>query len=134
MNDLREHPRFYNTATTNCTTMVLINNRVNGPVSLLNWKILLSGYLPQLVYEHGRLDQSMPFPNLRRASRVNDAAKAAGSDAPAFSARIRRLASTSALTRLPSRLQRVHDSARRRRRWRSSACRGRSTISTRRRC
>ena len=29
--------------------MVLVNNRVNGAVSLLNWKILLSGYLPQAV-------------------------------------------------------------------------------------
>ena len=89
MNELREHPQFYNTATTNCTTMVLINNRVNGPISLLNWKILLSGYLPQLVYERGRLDQSLPFPELRWRSQVNDAAKAAGIDAADFSARIR---------------------------------------------
>ena len=89
MNELRDRPQFYNTATTNCTTMVLINNRVNGPVSLLNWKILLSGYLPQLVYERGRLDQTLPFAELKRRSRVNDAARAAGLDAPDFSLRIR---------------------------------------------
>jgi hypothetical protein len=89
MNELREHPRFYNTATTNCTTVVLVNSRVNGPVSLLNWKILLSGYLPQLAYERGRLDRSMAFAELRRRSRVNDAAVQAGLDAPDFSARIR---------------------------------------------
>ena len=70
--------QFYNTATTNCTTMVLINNRVNGAVSLLNWKILLSGYLPQLVYERGGLDQTYPIAELRQRSRVNDAARAAG--------------------------------------------------------
>jgi hypothetical protein len=90
MNELRERPRFYNTATTNCTTVAVINNRVNGPVSLLNWRILLSGYLPQLVYERGRLDRSMPFGELRRRSRVNAAALAAGLDAPDFSARIRK--------------------------------------------
>ena len=89
MNALRDQPQFYNTATTNCTTMVLINNRVNGPVSLLNWKILLSGYLPQLVHERGRLDPSLPFSELRQRSRVNEAAQAAGIDAPDFSARIR---------------------------------------------
>jgi hypothetical protein len=89
MNELREQPQFYNTASTNCTTMVLINNRVNGAVSLLNWKILLSGYLPQLVHERGRLDQSLPFAELRGRSRVNDAARAAGIDAPDFSTRIR---------------------------------------------
>lgn len=89
MNSLRDQAEFYNTATTNCTTMVLINNRVNGPVSLLNWKVLLSGYLPQLVYERGRLDGDLPFAELRRHSRINDAARAAGLDAPDFSARIR---------------------------------------------
>jgi hypothetical protein len=89
MNELRERPRFYNTATTNCTTVVLVNNRVNGPVSLLNWKVPLSGYLPQLAYERGRLDRSMPFAELRRRSRVNEAAVRAGLGAPDFSARIR---------------------------------------------
>ena len=69
--------------------MVMVNNRVNGPVSLLNWKILLSGYLPQLAYDRGRLDQSMPFTELRRRSRVNAAAVNVGLDAPDFSARIR---------------------------------------------
>jgi hypothetical protein len=59
-------------------------------VSLLNWKILFSGYLPQLVHERGRLDQSLPFAELRRRSRVNEAALAAGLEAPDFSTRIRR--------------------------------------------
>jgi hypothetical protein len=89
MTELSARPQFYHTATTNCTTMVLINNRVNGPVSLLNWKILLSGHLPRLVHERGRLDQSLAFDELRRLSRVNDAARAAGLDAPDFSTRIR---------------------------------------------
>jgi hypothetical protein len=89
MTELSARPQFYHTATTNCTTMVLINNRVNGPVSLLNWKILLSGHLPRLVHERGRLDQSLAFDELRGRSRVNDAARAAGLDAPDFSTRIR---------------------------------------------
>ena len=89
MNELRTEPEFYNTATTNCTTMVVINHRVNGPVSLLNWKILLSGHHPQLIYDRGGLDQTYPYPELRQRSRVNDAARAAGIEAPDFSAKIR---------------------------------------------
>ena len=89
MNQLRENPQFYNTATTNCTTMVLINNRVNGPISLLNWKILLSGYLPQLAYERGRLDQSLPFPELRGARRSTTPQRRLVSMRADFSARIR---------------------------------------------
>ena len=80
MNELREQPEFYNTATTNCTTMVLINNRVNGAVSLLNWKILLSGYMPQLVYERGGLDQTCPSRSCAGVRAINDAARAAGID------------------------------------------------------
>lgn len=89
MNELHGHAQFYNTATTNCTTTILVNARVNGPVSLANWKVLLSGYLPQLAHERGRLDQTMPFLELRRRSQVNAAALRAGLDAPDFSARIR---------------------------------------------
>lgn len=89
MNELRAHPAFYNTATTNCTTMALVNTRVNGDVSLWNWKILLSGYLPELAWERGRLDRELPFAELRRRSHINAAARAAGIDAADFSARIR---------------------------------------------
>ena len=112
MNELREQPGFYNTATTNCTTMVLINNRVNGAVSLLNWKILLSGYLPQLAYERGRLDQTYPVPELRRRSRINDAARAAGIEPPTSRHQIRDRASRFLrASRLPSLPPRVHEKA-----------------------
>ena len=53
-----------------------------------SWKILLSGYTPEYVYETGRLDQSLPFEELRRRSHVNAAAQAAD-QAPDFSQRIR---------------------------------------------
>ncbi len=89
MNELRDHPAFYNTATTNCTTMALVNTRVNGELSLWNWRILLSGYLPELAWERGRLDRALPFAELRRRSHVNEAARAAGIEAADFSARIR---------------------------------------------
>ena len=85
INELHEQPAFYNTATSNCTTQALVNNRVNSDVSLLSWKILLSGYMPELVYERGGLDSSLPFEELHRRSRINDAARAAGLAAPDFS-------------------------------------------------
>jgi len=88
MNELREHPRFYNTLTTNCTTGVLLHTRVNQGSVPWSWKILLSGYVPAYAYERGRLDTSLPFPELERLARVNERARAAGKD-PAFSQRIR---------------------------------------------
>jgi hypothetical protein len=88
MNELRAHPRFYNTLITNCTTGVLLHSRVNPQSPPLSWKLLLSGYLPDYVYDLGRLDQTRPFSELERISRVNERAHAAGED-PAFSRRIR---------------------------------------------
>jgi Domain of unknown function (DUF4105) len=88
LDDLREHPEFYNTLTTNCTTAILTNTRVNPESLPFNWKVLLSGYTPQYVYESGRLDRSLPFEELKRRSLVNAAGKAAD-QAPDFSRRIR---------------------------------------------
>jgi hypothetical protein len=88
MNALRARPEFYNTLTTNCTTAILMNTRVNPESLPFSWKVLLSGYTPAYVYESGRMDQSLPFEELRRRSLVNVAAQAAD-QAPDFSRRIR---------------------------------------------
>jgi hypothetical protein len=88
MNALREQPEFYNTLTTNCTTAILMNTRVNPGSLPFSWKVLLSGYTPAYVYEAGRMDQSLPFEELKRRSLVNAAAQAAD-QAPDFSRRIR---------------------------------------------
>ena len=88
LNELKDHPAFYNTATTNCTTAVLVHTRVNPGSHPFNWKVLLSGYAPQYAYELGRLDTSLPFDELRRRSRIDDRAQAADQD-PDFSRRIR---------------------------------------------
>ncbi len=88
INALREHPRFYNTLTTNCTTMILAHAAVNPGHIPYSWKVLLSGYAPEYAYEQGRLDQSLPFGELRERANINAAARAADS-APDFSRRIR---------------------------------------------
>jgi hypothetical protein len=88
MNALRERPEFYNTLTTNCTTAILMNTRVNPESLPLSWKVLMSGYTPAYVYESGRMDRSLPFEELQRRSLVNAAAQAAD-QAPDFSRRIR---------------------------------------------
>ncbi len=88
INRLREHPRFYNTLTTNCTTMILAHAAVNPGHLPLSWKVLLSGYAAEYAYDQGRLDRSLSFEELRRRSHVNAAAQAADK-APDFSRRIR---------------------------------------------
>jgi hypothetical protein len=88
VNELKEHPGFYNTLTTNCTTNVLMHTRVNPGSHRYSWKILLSGYAPLYAYEQGRLDTSLPFAELKRRSHINAAAHAADQAAD-FSQQIR---------------------------------------------
>jgi hypothetical protein len=88
INGMRERPRFYNTLTTNCTTSILMHTRMNPESPPMSWKILLSGYVPEYLYNMGRLDTTRPFAELERLSLVNARAHKADRD-PEFSRRIR---------------------------------------------
>ena len=88
INALNSQPEFYNTLTTNCTTNIWMHSLVNPQHLPLSWKILASGYVPEYLYETGRLDTSVPFPELSRRAHVNARAQAADKAAD-FSRRIR---------------------------------------------
>src|SRR5215471_10634464 len=91
LNALRTQPEFYNTLTTNCTTNIWVNDHVNPGRVPMSWKIVVSGYVPEYLYEQGRLeDRGLPFPELQRRARVNTRAMAADAAAD-FSRRIRDL-------------------------------------------
>jgi hypothetical protein len=89
-NDLADHPRWYNTLTTNCTTVVFFIARAVAPDMRFDWRVLASGFLPDFAYDHGALDTSLPFPELREKSKIAQRALAADSaPAGAFSQAIR---------------------------------------------
>ena len=88
INSLASQPEFYNTLATNCTGNIWLHSKVNPGSVPYSWKILLSGYVPEYLYEQGKLDTSLPFPELQRRSLVNAAAQAADQAAD-FSSRIR---------------------------------------------
>jgi Domain of unknown function (DUF4105) len=88
INELKERPAFYNTLTTNCTTDVWSLARALSDQVQLDWRVLLSGYFPAYAYDLGSLDTSMPFPELKERSLINEKAHAADQD-PAFSSRLR---------------------------------------------
>jgi hypothetical protein len=88
-NGLVHAPRFYNTITANCTTLVY--HMVKRIVSHLplDYSLLLTGYLPEYVYRIGGLDSNYSFEELRARGRITERAKAAdGSES--FSTDIRR--------------------------------------------
>jgi len=88
MNELHAHPRWYNALTANCTTSIRSQRSI---VARSPWdlRILLNGRIDEMFYERGTLvTEGLSFPELRRRSHINAAAKAADQD-PEFSRRIR---------------------------------------------
>jgi hypothetical protein len=87
VNELHEHPRWYNAITNNCTTAIR-QQRAASDRAPWDWRMLANGLGDGLLYEKGAIDRSMPFAELKRISRINPRAQAAG-DAEDFSRRIR---------------------------------------------
>ncbi|HSF11184.1 MAG TPA: DUF4105 domain-containing protein [Nitrospirales bacterium] len=88
INELRERPKFYNTLTANCTNVIWMHTRLNPGHVSFSWKILLSGYTPEYLYEQGKVNTDLPFEELQTRSRLNERAVQAD-QATDFSRRIR---------------------------------------------
>lgn len=89
MNELVDHPQFYNALTDNCTTSIRRHvKHINPGAPPFDWRLIANGYGDELLYERGNVDTRMSFLELRARSRINARAKAADQD-PFFSLRIR---------------------------------------------
>jgi Domain of unknown function (DUF4105) len=87
-NALARAPRFYNTITANCTTLVYhMMKRIVGYLPL-DYRLLLPGYLPEYVYRVDGLDQRYSLQALRTLGHITDRAKKADRS-ESFSADIR---------------------------------------------
>ncbi len=88
-NELVSKPRFYNTLSVNCTTLVY--HMMKHVVGYLPWdyRLLLSGYLPEYFYRVGALDRRYTLQQLRTFGRITERAKRSGRSEE-FSADIRR--------------------------------------------
>lgn len=76
-NRLVDHPAFYNTVTSNCTTIAYGMARRIDPGLPHDARLLLTGYLPSYLYEIGALDNTVPLDVLRTRGRITDRARAA---------------------------------------------------------
>jgi hypothetical protein len=65
-----------------------MHTRLNPGHLPFSWKILLSGYTPEHIYEHKKMNTELPFEELQRRSHINERAVQAD-HAPDFSSRIR---------------------------------------------
>jgi hypothetical protein len=77
-NRLATVPEFYNSLTTNCATSVVKMMRAVGDRVLLDWQLIVDGYLPEYVYQHGALDSRLPLVQLQALSHIDKRAREAG--------------------------------------------------------
>ena len=89
VNQIHEHPEFYNTLTNNCTSNVVdhVNHIVPRAVPH-GIKTILPGYADEVAYSLGLIDNAISLEDARRRFRVNDQARRFVT-APDFSRRIR---------------------------------------------
>ncbi|MES2570953.1 MAG: DUF4105 domain-containing protein [Verrucomicrobiota bacterium] len=88
LNDLHAHPRWYNAATTNCTTSIR-SQSVTVQRAPWDWRILLNGKGDELLFERGALrTNGLSFAELKARSLINHRARAVD-NAPDFSRLIR---------------------------------------------
>lgn len=86
-NFLHDHPKWYNAATSNCTTEIFTLKSMS--ILPRNWTILLNGKGPAEQYREGNLaGDGLPFDELMKRAYINPAAKTADKD-PDFSTKIR---------------------------------------------
>jgi hypothetical protein len=76
-NKVAAEPVYYNTLTDNCTTEVWLLTETLGKGRPDDWRILVSGYLPDFLYDLDILDTSRPLAALRDKSHILPAARAA---------------------------------------------------------
>lgn len=87
-NALAQKPKFYNTLTTNCTTVVFQLVRMLDPGLPLDYRILLSGLLPGYIFDHQGYRTGLSFEDFRARASISRLGLAAG-DGDDFSAAIR---------------------------------------------
>jgi hypothetical protein len=80
INALRDHPRWYNEVTTNCTTSIRTQRSVKLRAPW-DWRMLINGKADELLYErHAIATGGLPFSELKQRSLINERARAADKD------------------------------------------------------
>lgn len=87
-NDVSASPRWYNTLTANCTTVIFGMARRLDPRTRLDWRILLPGKLPSYLREREFVSRELPLSELVERGRIGPRAAGPSPDL-GFSQRIR---------------------------------------------
>ncbi|WP_120501065.1 DUF4105 domain-containing protein [Roseovarius sp. EL26] len=69
-NHLSANAQWYNSVTTNCTTVIYQLLDAAGIKNKFDWRILINGFLPEYFYERGIVQTALPLAELRELGRI----------------------------------------------------------------
>lgn len=101
-NALRPQPAWYNSLTTNCTTVIRQHEQRVAPGAPWSWRLVANGHLDAYLYSRGYVNRDLPLAELKRRSAITLAAQPA--PAPDYSTAIR-----AGRPRLPDKPESVRD-------------------------
>lgn len=75
VNRLKSTPQWYNAMTGNCTTSIRRHTMPYNPDARLDWRLIVNGYIDEMLYERKFIDTTLPFAELKKRSYINPRAK-----------------------------------------------------------
>ena len=75
VNSLKDRPEWFNTLTGNCTTGIRVHTAPYDPDDRFDWRIIVNGFIDEMLYERKAVDTSLPFPELKKRSLINQRAR-----------------------------------------------------------
>jgi len=88
VNRIHDRAEWYNALTSNCTTNIRGHTAPYAHNARFDWRIIVNGFVDEMMYERGTVDTSLPFAELKKLSYINPKAQRADGDSD-FSRRIR---------------------------------------------
>ncbi len=76
-NALRRQPAWYNSITTNCTTLIRQHEKLVDPRAPWSWRLFANGHVDGYLYQRGYVNRHLPQAELKRRSAITAAAQAA---------------------------------------------------------
>ena len=68
--ELAAQPKFYNSITANCATVVFKLVRAAGSTLPFDWRLVVNGFLPGYLYDHNAVVTMMPLSELMERARI----------------------------------------------------------------
>ncbi|WP_028749471.1 DUF4105 domain-containing protein [Rhizobium mesoamericanum] len=88
-NALAAQPEFYQTITANCTTIVFRLARLINPGIPFDWRIIVSGYLPDYLHDRGLIRTDLPLSQVKKQAEISSRAQASPAQGEDYSRVIR---------------------------------------------